>query len=235
MVSRFTSFMSTVGIFSLILNVGSLFGGSGEAVPWLAVLVLIAAPSVGGLLQLALSRTREFDADLGAATLTGDPDGLASALTRLEKVQGRLWESVVLPGGRTPNPSVLRTHPLTADRVRRLMELKRSGAVPTDGTDDNGSAGRTLRPRPSLVPRVPRTDGRYLPPSNVPGIAALVGDPPGDDASPSGDDGGPSSDSRMPVEGSPRLIDDNLPACDGPLNPPDGNPRLRVMRGGVWW
>ena len=52
-------------------------------VPWLAVLVLLAAPTVGGLLQMALSRTREFDADLGAAMLTGDPDGLASALTKL--------------------------------------------------------------------------------------------------------------------------------------------------------
>ena len=44
------------------------------------MLVLLAAPTVGGLLQMALSRTREFDADLGAAMLTGDPDGLASAL-----------------------------------------------------------------------------------------------------------------------------------------------------------
>ena len=39
------------------------------------MLVLLAAPTVGGLLQMALSRTREFDADLGAAMLTGDPDG----------------------------------------------------------------------------------------------------------------------------------------------------------------
>ena len=80
MVSRFTSLMSTVGIISLFLNIGSYAGGAGGSVPWLAVLVLLAAPTVGGLLQMALSRTREFDADLGAAMLTGDPDGLASAL-----------------------------------------------------------------------------------------------------------------------------------------------------------
>ena len=97
--------------------------------PWLAVLVLLAAPTVGGLLQMALSRTREFDADLGAAMLTGDPDGLASALQKLERVQGRRWENMFLPGGRTPDPSVLRTHPLTADRIARLKALKKAVAA----------------------------------------------------------------------------------------------------------
>ena len=92
MVSRFTSLMSTVGIISLFLNIGSYASGAGGSVPWLAVAVLLASPTVGGLLQMALSRTREFDADLGAAMLTGDPDGLASALAKLERMQGRRWE-----------------------------------------------------------------------------------------------------------------------------------------------
>ncbi|MGE0503594.1 MAG: zinc metalloprotease HtpX [Rhizobiaceae bacterium] len=150
MVSRFTSLMSTIGLLSLFLNLGGLFGGMGEAVPWLAVLVLIAAPTVGGLLQLALSRTREFDADLGAALLTGDPDGLASALTKLEKAQGKLWEGMMLPGSRLPNPSVLRSHPPTATRVARLMAL-RAGVGPDAGAV---ARARELRPRPSLVPRI---------------------------------------------------------------------------------
>ena len=86
MVSRFTSLMSTVGLIVAGRSTSLSFaGGFGEQVPWLAVLVLLAAPTVGGLLQMALSRTREFDADLGAAMLTGDPDGLASALTKLER------------------------------------------------------------------------------------------------------------------------------------------------------
>jgi len=83
MVSRFTSLMSTVGLFSLIFNLVGFAGGYGAQVPWEGVIVLLAAPSVGGLLQMALSRTREFDADLNAAALTGDPDGLASALAKL--------------------------------------------------------------------------------------------------------------------------------------------------------
>src|SRR5262245_27887239 len=117
MVSRFTSVMSTVGLITLFLNIGSYVRGAGGGVPWLAVIVLLAAPTVGGLIQMALSRAREFDADLGAAMLTGDPDGLAAALARLKRVQGRLWETIFLPGGRTPDPSVLRTHPLTRDRI----------------------------------------------------------------------------------------------------------------------
>jgi heat shock protein HtpX len=128
MVSRFTSVMSTVGLFSLFLNIGGFVGGSGHHVPWLGVIVLLAAPTIGGLLQMALSRTREFDADLCAATLTGDPDGLASALAKLDKAQGRRWESIFLPGGRIVDPSILRSHPRTEDRIARLMTLKAAQA-----------------------------------------------------------------------------------------------------------
>ena len=147
MVSRFTSIMSTVGILSLVLNLGSFFGGAGEQVPWLAVGVLLAAPTVGGLLQMALSRTREFDADLGAAMLTGDPDGLASALQKLERAQGRVWESILFPAGRIPNPSVLRTHPLSADRIARLNALK--GAT-------GPAVSKPPAERPSIVPGIRR-------------------------------------------------------------------------------
>jgi heat shock protein HtpX len=74
-------------------------------------------------MQLALSRAREYDADVDAAGLTGDPQGLASALLTLERRQGRLWEGLLLPGSRLPDPSLLRTHPGTEDRVKRLMSL----------------------------------------------------------------------------------------------------------------
>jgi heat shock protein HtpX len=41
----------------------------------------------------------------------------------------------------------------------------------------------------------------------------------------------------MAVSASPtdELVDDSEPACDRHLNPPEGEPRLRVLRGGVWW
>ncbi|RMG33662.1 MAG: peptidase M48, partial [Gammaproteobacteria bacterium] len=87
-------------------------------------LLLIFAPTLSALAQLALSRTREFDADLNAARLTGDPDGLASALAKIEQLQGNWMERIFLPGRRVPEPSLLRTHPETSERIRRLMELK---------------------------------------------------------------------------------------------------------------
>jgi heat shock protein HtpX len=160
MVSRFTSLMSTVGLISLFFNIGSYASGVAGSVPWLAVAVLLASPTVGGLIQMALSRTREFDADLGAALLTGDPDGLASALTRLERAQGRIWENILLPGGRIPDPSVLRTHPLTADRIARLRALKAdTGVTPVLPVNS------PMQQRPSFVPRIrttPRLDSLHF-------------------------------------------------------------------------
>ena len=92
--------------------------------------VLILAPTIGSLLQLALSRAREFDADLKAATLTRDPAGLASALRKLDRYQGAFWEEIVLPGRRMPEPSLLRTHPPTAERIERLLSLYGAATLP---------------------------------------------------------------------------------------------------------
>ncbi|NNF77818.1 MAG: M48 family metalloprotease [Rhizobiales bacterium] len=89
----------------------------------MAAVVLILAPLIGVLLQLAVSRSREYQADLNAFQLTGDPMGLASALQTLERKQGALWKSLLLPGGSIPDPSMLRTHPRTEDRVERLHAL----------------------------------------------------------------------------------------------------------------
>lgn len=206
-VSRFTSIMSTVGLFTLFLNLGGFLGGTGHPVPWLAVLVLLAAPTVGGLLQMALSRTREFDADFGAAVLTGDPDGLASALQKLEQARGRLWEGILLPGGRIPEPSVLRTHPATADRLARLAELKAA----------MGESDAAMMTLPALPPR-PATMPRR---SIVPSIRERSGLRP-----------------RSPLYGTFLApldqLDDN-PGCAAPLCAPEGTPRIRVTRGGVWW
>ncbi|ADZ72162.1 zinc metalloprotease HtpX [Polymorphum gilvum] len=124
-VARMTSTMSFLGLFLFFFHMPSMLEGGGN-VPWLLILLLVAAPTVGTLLQLALSRTREFDADLDAVDLTGDPEGLASALLKLERVQGRMWEAMALPGARIPDPSILRTHPATDERVRRIRALTRS-------------------------------------------------------------------------------------------------------------
>ena len=120
--SRATSLLSYFGIALLLLNVPLLLMGA-VTVPWLLVLLLVFAPTLMSLLQLALSRAREYDADLDAVRLSGDPDGLASALAKMERYQGRFWEEILFPGRRIPEPSLLRTHPETAERIRRLADL----------------------------------------------------------------------------------------------------------------
>ncbi|MBH0236274.1 zinc metalloprotease HtpX [Methylobrevis albus] len=152
MVSRMTSVMSFAGFVMLLVSLPAFLMG-GIAMPLPGIAILLLAPTIGGLLQLALSRTREFEADLSAAHLTGDPEGLARALVRLERIQGRLWEGLTLPGARVPEPSLLRTHPKTADRVARLLEL-RTGARPVFTLPEGGfPVGRSLVP-PIRAPRV---------------------------------------------------------------------------------
>lgn len=124
LITRFLQAISYVGMGLAAFNVVALFTND-EQVSWIAVLILYLAPSLSSLLQLALSRTREFDADAEAAALTGDPAALASALGRLESYTGHFWEDLMLPvpARRVPMPSLLRTHPETAERIERLHAL----------------------------------------------------------------------------------------------------------------
>lgn len=120
--SRITAMSSWVGQFLLLVTLPlTLLNGSTP--PWILILLLIIAPTLSALLQLALSRTREFDADLDAATLTGDPAGLAAALAKLERYQRGFIERILLPGRHIPDPSLLRTHPKTEERIERLLAL----------------------------------------------------------------------------------------------------------------
>jgi heat shock protein HtpX len=215
MVSRFTSVLSTLGIFTLLFNLPSIVFGSAGQVPWIAILLLLFAPTIGGLLQLALSRTREYDADFGAVMLTGDPDGLASALLKLEKAQRGYWEGMVLPGSRLPEPSILRTHPKTADRIERLMAMKETEEAPLPG--ENGQLptqhGRVSRPAArSPVPRVGRPWGREQG-AAYSDYASLY-----------------SSPASAPIVAE---ADCDKAACEQSLNPPRGKPRIRLP--GVYW
>lgn len=121
-ISRTARFISLAGQILIVLNL-PLFLVSGHPLPWLPLLLMMVAPAVGALIQLALSRTREFEADLSAARLTGDPEGLASALARLEALSRRVSRWRLVAGHGTREPSLLRTHPDTEERVRRLAEL----------------------------------------------------------------------------------------------------------------
>lgn len=120
--SRLTGMLSLLGQVLVLVDL-PLVLFTDQGIPWIAVLVLLFAPTLSALMQLALSRRRELDADLGAARLTGDPIALASALRKLERHQAGRWERIFLPGRRMPDLSLLHTHPSTQERVRRLLML----------------------------------------------------------------------------------------------------------------
>lgn len=127
-ISRITSAMSFAGLVLIFLSLPQAL--SGGDVNWWPLILLAAAPQVNLLAQLGLSRTREFNADLTAAQLTGDPEGLASALVKLEQVQNGFLRRIFFPGQGVPEPSWLRTHPTTEERVQRLRDLQRSSHEP---------------------------------------------------------------------------------------------------------
>ncbi|SDB51579.1 heat shock protein HtpX [Desulfonatronum thiosulfatophilum] len=124
LITRMASFLSLIGQFLLFLNLPLILMAEAH-VDWWAVLLLVFAPQIMLLAQLGLSRTREYDADMQAVQLTDDPEGLASALYKVEDHQvsifRRLW-----PGARLPQNSWLRTHPPTEKRVQRLLALHSS-------------------------------------------------------------------------------------------------------------
>ncbi len=106
-------------------------GGS----PIVAIVMMIVAPIAAMLVQMAISRTREFEADKGGAQIAGHPSGLATALLKLEKgsqiiplhdakpATAHMFIVNPLTGGGLMK--LFSTHPPIAERVKRLNELAR--------------------------------------------------------------------------------------------------------------
>ena len=147
-VSRLTSLLALMGQVAILLNLPALLVGAAE-VYWPGLLLLAASPQLALLAQLGLSRVREFDADRLAAELTGDPQGLASALAKIERVS-RSWRAWLWPGWGNPEPSCLRTHPATQERISRLRTLAPgpASALPLHAPH--------FLPESALTPRPPR-------------------------------------------------------------------------------
>ncbi|MGD8330263.1 MAG: zinc metalloprotease HtpX [Acidobacteriota bacterium] len=150
--TRVANTVSWIGQIILIINLPLYLIGA-ETLPWLLIALMIFAPTISALLQLALSRSREFDADLSGAHLTGDPRGLASALKKMERLEGGFVERLLLPGRRIPEPSLLRTHPDTEERVRRLLALEGIAYQPPPAKE---RLSDSLERLPAAVRRRPR-------------------------------------------------------------------------------
>jgi heat shock protein HtpX len=105
--------------------------------PIAALAWALIAPLVAVIVQLAVSRSREFGADASGAELTGDPDALADALVALERTNevvpyqhagpatAHLFIVNPLHGGAARLAGLFSTHPPVEERVRRLREMRR--------------------------------------------------------------------------------------------------------------
>lgn len=148
--SRLTSFAALCGQILLLVNIPLVLFGE-VSISWLMILLLLVAPGLSALAQLALSRTREYLADAEGAWITADPEALARALAKIEKQQGHWMEQLVLPGRHVPVPSLLRTHPATEQRIERLRELAvevdPADRLPLDEWEEPVFAPAFMRPR----------------------------------------------------------------------------------------
>jgi len=115
---RVTSFVATIGLFSVI---ASIFLTARSIAPFWALWFLALAPIAVMLLQLGLSRRREFAADREAARLTGDPAALAGALVKIETATRWSMQRMFGDFFGLRMPSLLRTHPSTRERIGRLL------------------------------------------------------------------------------------------------------------------
>ena len=134
------------GALSTLANFAMFFGGRDSegrpSNPIATILVAILAPLAASLIQMAISRAREYEADRGGAEICGDPEALASALDKIHRyASGQQFNAVEhhpetaqmmimnpLSGGGISG--LFSTHPPTDDRVSRLMEMARTGTYP---------------------------------------------------------------------------------------------------------
>lgn len=132
---------TVAGAIASIAQFGMLFGGgryeSGErnVNPILGILVMLLAPLAASLIQMAISRSREFEADRGGAEISRDPKALASALEKIHNYAHRIPNEtaeahpetgqmmIINPLSGRSFDSLFSTHPRTEERIEKLIQL----------------------------------------------------------------------------------------------------------------
>ncbi len=129
------------GAIAMIANFGMMFGGGNSdnrPNPIVMIALMFLAPLAASIVQMAVSRNREYMADEGAAKLTGNPQWLQSALAKLdnysrghqvlhEATPATAHMFIINPfsGKDISFKTLFSTHPSTEDRIARLEKLKR--------------------------------------------------------------------------------------------------------------
>ncbi len=127
------------GAISMLANFAVFFGGrDGEgrpANPLAGILIAILAPLAASLIQMAISRAREFEADRGGAEICGDPQALAAALDKIHRYSRGLplapaeahpetaQMMIINPLSGEGLQSLFSTHPPTEQRIARLLAM----------------------------------------------------------------------------------------------------------------
>ncbi|WP_018989250.1 zinc metalloprotease HtpX [Aromatoleum toluclasticum] len=129
---------TVAGAISMLAQFGMFFGGNRDGErpnPVLGILVMILAPMAAMIIQMAISRTREFGADRGGAEISGDPEALASALAKIDAYARGIPMHVAEAHPETAQMMIMNplsggglrglfsTHPSTQERVARLREM----------------------------------------------------------------------------------------------------------------
>lgn len=132
-------FAGAIAMIANMMQFGAMFGGNNRqgGNPIVMILMAILLPLAASIIQMTVSRSREFMADEGAARMTGNVEGLQSALSKLENYARRgqpihnateqtAHMFIINPfsGMKDSFGSLFRTHPTTEDRIARLEELK---------------------------------------------------------------------------------------------------------------
>jgi len=122
----------------IVSRFAMFFGGSRDnregGNPFAALATLILAPFAAMLIQAAISRSREYDADAGGATIAGSPNGLVSALRKIEAASKQVpldanpataHMFIIKPFSARGLLGLFSTHPPTEDRIHALLQLGR--------------------------------------------------------------------------------------------------------------